>query len=64
MSEQDVRSTLYWNPNLAMDSSGKLHFKFFNSDKAKKFHIEIEGMDGEGRMGSYSEIIDAGEKSQ
>ena len=64
MSEQDVRSTLYWNPDLVVDSTGRLHFKFFNSDTAKRFHIVIEGMDGEGRMGSYSEIIDTGEKSQ
>jgi hypothetical protein len=59
ISEQDTRSTLYWNPNLVSDSAGKMHFHFFNSDKAKRFLIVIEGMDEVGRFGSYSEIIDA-----
>lgn len=63
MSEQDIRSTLYWNPNLVSDSAGSMRFHFFNSDKAKRFLIVIEGMDENGRIGNYSEIIDTNNKS-
>jgi hypothetical protein len=56
-SVQDVRSTLYWNPRLIADSNGKFHFHFFNSDKAKRFLVVIEGMDSRGRMGSFTKIV-------
>jgi hypothetical protein len=57
-SVQDTRSTLYWNPRLIADSNGNLHFHFFNSDKAKRFVIVIEGMDSQGRLGSLTKIVD------
>jgi hypothetical protein len=57
-SVQDFRSTLYWNPRLIADPNGKLHFHFFNSDKAKRFLVVIEGMDSHGRIGSFMGIVD------
>jgi hypothetical protein len=57
-SLQDVRSTLYWNPRINADSTGELHFHFFNSDKAKRFLVVIEGVDSHGRMGSFMNIVD------
>jgi hypothetical protein len=42
----DDRTTLYWNPQLAIDStSHTASFSFFNNDAAKRFHIVIEGID-------------------
>jgi hypothetical protein len=40
------------------DSTGELHFHFFNSDKVKKFLVVIEGMDSHGRLGSFKQIVD------
>jgi len=46
----DNRTTLYWNHDLNTDNNGVLKFKFYNSDRAKKFKVVLQGMDGEGRM--------------
>ena len=56
-SVQDIRSTLYWNPNLYTDADGRVHFHFYNSDKAKRFRVVIEGMDKKGRLGNFTAIL-------
>ncbi len=56
-SVQDIRSTLYWNPHLYTDADGRVHFHFYNSDKAKRFRVVIEGMDKEGRLGNFTAIL-------
>ncbi|MFN0081483.1 MAG: hypothetical protein ACKVOM_03110 [Ferruginibacter sp.] len=48
---KDERTTLYWNPNLTSDGkSKKVSFSFFNSDKAKKYNIVVEGMTKDGKF--------------
>ena len=54
----DIRTTLYWNPSINLDNNGVAHFHFFNSDKAKKFRVVIEGMDEQGRVAHFASIID------
>ena len=53
----DFRSTLFWAPNLKIDSSGIAHFHFYNSDDAKRFRVIIEGMDAQGNVGRLQEIF-------
>jgi len=55
----DYRTTLYWNTNLKPDHSGAIHFSFYNSDRAKKFRIVMEGMDGRGRPVYLHSVIAA-----
>lgn len=57
LSIPDLRSTLYWNPQLMIDSNGRAQFHFFNSDKTKRFLVVIEGMDQSGNTTSFSKII-------
>lgn len=57
-SSTDVRSTLYWDPHLIVAPNGSKQIHFFNSDKAKKILIEIEGMDEHGRMASFIKLVD------
>jgi hypothetical protein len=57
-SSQDLRSTLYWNPHFMVGSNGSKKFLFFNSDKAKRFLIVIEGIDEQGRLASFTKIVD------
>ena len=54
----DKRSTIYWNPNLTIDNSGKASIKYFNSDIAKKHLVIIEGIDSKGRIGRYEGILE------
>jgi hypothetical protein len=53
----DLRSTLYWDSKLKIDSSGTAHFHFYNSDYVKRFRIIIEGMDAQGKVGRLEEIF-------
>lgn len=49
---KDRRSTIYWNPNIQTDQSGKAEVRFFNTDIAKQITIELEGTDSRGQFGS------------
>jgi hypothetical protein len=59
-SQPDFRTTLYWNPNLIPDSTGQVHFTFYNSDHAKKYRVVIEGMDSRGRLAYIDSLIERG----
>ncbi len=55
----DDRTTLYWNPYLKTSSSGKkIHFSFYNSDKAKRLRLVLEGILEDGRMVHFEKIIE------
>ena len=55
----DERSTLYWNPYLLTNAQNKsIHFSFFNSDKAKKFKIILEGILEDGKLLHVEKIIE------
>lgn len=53
----DNRSTLFWNPDLNTNSSGEARFHFYNSGKAKKYRVIIQGMDADGRVGYLNEVF-------
>lgn len=47
----DERTTLYWNPYFITNAEHKeIQFSFYNSDKAKKFKIIIEGFTETGKL--------------
>lgn len=45
----DIRTTLYWNPDIRVNN-GKVTIEFFNDDVCKKFKVVIEGMDKNGKL--------------
>ena len=47
---RDNRSTVYWNPNLEVDSSGKARFSFYTSDQSRHYRIVIEGVTSKGKV--------------
>jgi uncharacterized protein YfaS (alpha-2-macroglobulin family) len=47
----DLRSTIYWNPNVATDKDGKASFEYFNADNKGSYRVVIEGIDGNGNLG-------------
>nr|WP_321415267.1 carboxypeptidase-like regulatory domain-containing protein [uncultured Allomuricauda sp.] len=47
----DYRATIYWNPSITTDESGKAQVEFFNSDIAKELQVEIEGLSTNGIPG-------------
>jgi TonB-dependent SusC/RagA subfamily outer membrane receptor len=46
----DLRSTIYWNPNLVTGSDGKASFEYFNAGGKGIYRIIIEGLDAEGNL--------------
>jgi hypothetical protein len=47
----DFRTTIYWNPYLGVDTTGKVNFDFFNADGPANYRIVIEGINAAGELG-------------
>ncbi len=50
-SKSDLRSTIYWNPNLITDKDGKTTIDFFNSDGVGFYKVVVEGINADGKIG-------------
>ena len=50
----DYRRTLYWNPDVKTDSTGKANIHFYNNGTCSKMNITLEGIDGNGGLIEYS----------
>ena len=47
----DLRSTIYWKPDLVTDDQGNVNFEFYNADGTGTYKITIEGIDKNGNLG-------------
>lgn len=47
----DFRSTIYWNPTVEIDRSGKTTVEFYNSDAITSFRTIVEGIAEDGSVG-------------
>ena len=50
----DFRNTLYWNPDLHTDKTGKTSAEFYASDESAEYIITVEGISSDGRSGVSS----------
>ena len=50
-SEPDLRSTLYWEPELAVDDTGKAEVNFYNPDNTGTMLMLIEAVSANGDLG-------------
>ena len=48
--EQDLRTTIYWNPSVTLDASGKCSFEFWTADKDTEYQIFGEGLSRDGKI--------------
>jgi TonB-dependent SusC/RagA subfamily outer membrane receptor len=46
----DLRTTIYWNPELETDSAGTVHVKFYTADKANNYSVVMEGITKSGEI--------------
>lgn len=46
----DFRRTLFWNPDVRTDATGKAHIEFFNNSTAHEMLLSVEGMTGDGQF--------------
>lgn len=47
----DFRSTVYWNPAVEIDRTGKKTVEFYNSDDITSFRASVEGVSADGMIG-------------
>jgi hypothetical protein len=47
----DLRSTIYWNPSVKTDISGRATFKFFTADGPGTYKVTVEGLNAAGNLG-------------
>ncbi|MCE5346163.1 MAG: hypothetical protein LLG13_07750 [Bacteroidales bacterium] len=47
----DFRNTLYWNPDVRTDKTGKTTVEFYTSDETGEYNIIVEGFTPEGETG-------------
>lgn len=47
----DLRSTVYWKPNIITNKEGKASFEFFNADTKGTYRVVVEGIDDYGNLG-------------
>ncbi|WP_259068278.1 MG2 domain-containing protein [Mucilaginibacter sp. X4EP1] len=50
-TKQDLRSTIYWDPNITTTANGNASFEYYNSDAKGAYVIIIEGIDEQGNLG-------------
>lgn len=47
----DLRSTIYWKPNIITNNNGKASVEYFNADSKGTYRVVIEGIDSDGNLG-------------
>ena len=60
--QQDLRTTIAWEPNLITSKNGETQFEFFTSDEPGTYKITVEGTDMEGKIAHQEYLIEV--KSQ
>lgn len=54
----DLRTTVYWKPDLVTDEKGETTASFYTADEAGRYQIIVEGMDLNGRMGHKAVLVE------
>jgi hypothetical protein len=49
----DLRTTIYWKPNIITDKNGNAAFDFFNADGKGTYKAVVEGVDNDGNIGRF-----------
>ena len=59
LKETDLRSTLYWNPNITLNKiNSKFKIEYYNNDVSKKLLLTIEGFNAGGKLIHIEKIIE------
>ncbi|MES2418827.1 MAG: hypothetical protein V4541_11610 [Bacteroidota bacterium] len=53
----DLRSTVYWNPNVVTDKNGEANIEFYTTDQTGSYTLIFEGSNTNGYLGSFKSKI-------
>ncbi|GAB3019104.1 Plug domain-containing protein [Niabella terrae] len=57
--DRDVRTTLYWNPNVTIDpQTRQVVISFYNNDVTDAFRVVIEGMTADGKLAHLEQTME------
>jgi TonB-dependent SusC/RagA subfamily outer membrane receptor len=51
VKQPDLRSTIYWQPELKTNDEGEATFSYYNADGTGTYKVTIEGIDKDGNIG-------------
>ena len=54
----DLRTTIYWNPQVVTSTAGKATFNYFNSDETGIYRVVIEGINVTGQLARTTYIYE------
>ena len=55
---EDIRTTLYWNPNILVDKNNRRYqVQFYNNDISKKLRVILEGFNEEGKLCRIEKVL-------
>ncbi len=54
---RDLRTTIFWKPDLVMDSDGKASVEFYSADYTGSYTIIVEGITSDGRIVNHIEKV-------
>lgn len=49
--QRDLRSTIFWKPEIKTDKDGNASFEYYNADGTGMYKIVVEGIDNNGNIG-------------
>jgi hypothetical protein len=49
-AKPDLRTTVYWNPHIVSDATGKAALNYYNTSQLGNYRIVIEGIDADGNL--------------
>lgn len=52
-TKRDLRTTVYWNPELIPDSTGQVTVNFYTADNPNDYTVEVEGLGHNGTICRY-----------
>jgi len=50
-NQPDLRSTIYWNPEIKTGKDGNASFDYYNADGTSTYKVTVEGIDDNGNVG-------------
>ncbi len=51
LKRADLRSTIFWKPEIVTDKDGNASFDYYNADGAGIYRVVVEGIDNNGNLG-------------
>lgn len=55
--KRDLRTTVYWNPEVQPDSTGRVTLKFYTADNPNDYRVELQGLGHNGTICRYKGTI-------